>query len=288
LGVVIVGERKLTLVEQLAFTTVRLECTTGAGATSFGTGFFFDCSEVAERKMPVIVTNRHVVAGSLSGKFHLSAADKDGSPKSGQIVTFELIDFSGWVPHPDPDVDLCVLPVGRLFKRLYGEGRRFFWRDLDFSIIPSDEEMAGLWALQDVILVGYPVGLWDSKNNMPIFRKGVAATHPSVDYQGRKEFLVDAACFPGSSGSPVLLYRPGLGLVGRGGIKIDGNRPKVKLLGILYAIPVHTVDGNIQVVPLPTQVGQVARSEIPTNLGYVIKAERLKEFSRILAAQTER
>jgi len=54
-------------------------------------------------------------------------------------------------------------------------------------------------------MVGYPIGLWDEKNNYPIFRKGITATHPANDYNGKSEFMIDAACFPGSSGSPVYI-----------------------------------------------------------------------------------
>ncbi len=58
-------------------------------------------------------------------------------------------------------------------------------------------------------MVGYPVGLWDSVNNMPILRRGSTATLLDWTYEGRQEFVIDAACFPGSSGSPVFKYTVG-------------------------------------------------------------------------------
>ena len=61
-------------------------------------------------------------------------------------------------------------------------------------------------AIEDIIFIGYPNGIWDSVNNMPILRKGSTATHPCLNYNGKKEFMIDAACFPGSSGSPVLIF----------------------------------------------------------------------------------
>lgn len=49
--------------------------------------------------------------------------------------------------------------------------------------------MNKLDAMEDVIMVGYPVGLWDSVNNRPIFRRGITATDPKVDFEGKKNFM---------------------------------------------------------------------------------------------------
>ena len=58
--------------------------------------------------------------------------------------------------------------------------------------------------VEDVLMIGYPNGLWDTTHNMPIIRRGTIATDIKLDYNEKKEFVIDAACFPGSSGSPVL------------------------------------------------------------------------------------
>lgn len=55
-------------------------------------------------------------------------------------------------------------------------------------------------------MIGYPVGLMDEVNLQPIFRRGVYATNPSLDYMGRKEFLLDIPNNGGSSGSPVFHF----------------------------------------------------------------------------------
>lgn len=59
--------------------------------------------------------------------------------------------------------------------------------------------------MEKIVMVGYPNGIWDQRYNFPVFRSGVAATHYRYDWNGRPEFLIDCACFPGSSGSPVLI-----------------------------------------------------------------------------------
>lgn len=110
---------------------------------------------------------------------------------------------------------------------------------------------------------------------MPVFRTALAATHPYIDYQGRKEFMIDMACFAGSSGSPVVLATSSP-YIDKLGINRMGT--EVTLLGILSCGPQYTVDGDIVIVPAPTDPKPIAASRIPTNLGCVIKAERLLEF----------
>ena len=127
------------------------------------------------------------------------------------------------------------MPIAPIFKNLTNNGISFFYRNFDKSIIPTEEQMKELTAVEDVLMVGYPIGLWDEMNNYPIFRQGITATHPANDYNGKSEFMIDVACFPGSSGSPVMLYNIG-NYVKKGGGTVIGSR--FFLLGILYAGPV--------------------------------------------------
>jgi len=92
--------------------------------------------------------------------------------------------------------------------------------------------------------------------------------------------MIDAACFPGSSGSPVFLYNVGGWANRDGGMVIGGTR--VKLLGVLYAGPQHTATGEVRIVAIPTTQRAVIISAIPNNLGIVIKALRLLEFDALL------
>ncbi len=52
------------------------------------------------------------------------------------------------------------------------------------------------------------------------------------------------------------------------------------MLGILYAGPQYTLEGNIEVRPIPTEMTPVPVSRIPMNLGNVIKATQLLDFKR--------
>ena len=205
---------------------------------------------------------------------------EDGQPTNKHIA-FEVKDFARvWVHHPNPDVDLAVLPVGAMLKQAAAAGMLFSFSTVDAQLIPTGDELAELEAVEDIIMIGYPNGLWDSVNNSPIVRRGITATHPKLEYEGRSEFLIDAACFPGSSGSPVFLYNLG-GWGHRDGSWQAGSR--LKLLGVLCSGPQHTAIG--QVVTVPTAERLIATSRIPNNLGVVIKASRLHDFDSILESR---
>jgi len=125
-------------------------------------------------------------------------------------------------------------------------------------------------------MIGYPNGIWDSVNNQPIFRKGITATHPNLDYNGNAEFMIDIACFPGSSGSPVMIYNPSEYTDRQGNTFMGTTR--LILMGILYAGPQHTITGDIEIVNIPQLQQPTAISQIPNNLGIVIKSEKILEL----------
>jgi hypothetical protein len=277
----------LSASEQLAHATVRIETNYADGSVGTGTGFFFNfAGKEPGLRIPTIVTNKHVVSDAPIGKVHLTFRDNDGAPIIGRHLALQIDNFSpAWVGHPNPEVDLCVFPINPLLAHLDSQGQRFFYTALDETLIPTDQELTDLMALEDILMIGYPNGIWDSVNNMPIFRRGVTATHPHINYEGRKEFVIDAACFPGSSGSPIFLYNEGTWST-RQGATIGGTR--IKLLGLLYAGPQHTASGEVRIVNVPTQQRALSFSSIPNNLGFVIKSERLNEMRTTLLSHIER
>lgn len=268
---------EMSLSEKITLSTVRIETTLSDGSRMSGTGFFFNFMQEAEgRHIPAIVTNKHVINGAVKGLVYLNRADANGECILGSFEPIVLQDGEkGWLPHPSPDVDLAVLPIGPFLNQQAALGKRYFYIALDVSLVPSKQDEEGFTAIEDIVMIGYPNGIWDDKNNRPISRRGITATHPSIDYAAKSEFLIDAACFPGSSGSPVFLFNQGSCPTKAGGI-ILGNR--LKLLGVLFAGPQHVAVGEVKIVPIANPTRTVAVSSIPNNLGIVIKAKRLLEF----------
>ena len=261
---------------QLSFNTTRLECDLPNGKKSYGTGFLFAFRDAPSGlQSNFLFTNSHVVEGVSSVTAFFTKSTPDGDPLFWDYFRLVLPGGEvGWTHHPDPNVDLCGFNLSASIEHGPLIEKRFFVKTFDEALLLQPGELDSVEPGRDIMMIGYPCGLWDEKHNMPIFRRGITATHVDLDYNGQKEFMIDAACYPGSSGSPVILYEPG----NRVGAGLKGGASVVKLLGILRAIPQQTVEGKFETVPVPTQLMPVAKWAIPTNLGYVIRAERIRDF----------
>lgn len=273
----------LTLAEVLMHTTVRLECQLSSGGVSTGTGFFFTFRIDEKTHIPVIVTNKHVINGSLKGIFVLTKAGSDGQPTIGAYERVILDNFERlWIKHPDPNVDLAVFPMAPLLREAEARKIQVFTPPLEESHIPSAKQIEDLSGLEDITMVGYPNGIWDEKNNLPIIRKGVTATSPKYDYNGLPLFVIDCACFPGSSGSPVLIFNQGGYTDARGNTYMGANR--IILLGALFAGPQHVAEGEIKTINVPLAQVPISLSKIPNNLGFVVKSQKIMDFKPMLMA----
>lgn len=274
-------KRELSLSEQLTFSTTRIVTYYGNGNSGVGTGFFFQIELGNGKQCPCLVTNKHVIANAKSLEFLLTVSDEHGNPALLERLTvkYEFPKNWEWINHPDETVDLCILPIAPIVLQFQSEKAKHpFYRSLNMSLVPTQEEWLELTAVEDIVMVGYPIGLWDDVNNRPIVRRGITASHPAVAFKGKREFLIDAACFPGSSGSPVFLLNVG-SYATRNGTCI-GQR--IKFLGVLYGGPQHTVAGEIKILEIPMAQQALAVSSIPMNLGFVIRSDRIREFEAIL------
>jgi len=273
--------QNLSMSEQLMYSTIRIECRTADHQVSTGTGFFVRFLENGDEFVPAIVTNKHVIEGAVQGKLLFTNSDGQGNPFNTDHIPLSYGNFENiWIQHPDPDVDLCILPMVPILNHLNSLGKHPFYKAISTELIPNYEQLSDLRAIEEVTMVGYPSGIWDTVNNLPVIRRGITATHPNINYNGKDEIMIDAACFPGSSGSPVLIYNDNGYVTKSGNTVLGGSR--VYLLGILYAGPQFTATGDIQVIDVPTTNRPIAVSRIPMNLGIVIKAHRLLDFNNIL------
>jgi V8-like Glu-specific endopeptidase len=262
-------------------TTVRLECTLHDGRVSTGTGFFFAYGIDDKTYVPVIVTNKHVIGDSKVGTFVLTKCDAQGNPAIGSTEKVVLDGFeSRWLKHPDPHVDLAVFPIAQLHREAKAKGFKVFAPTLDEALVPSAAQVADLSGIESVTMIGYPNGIWDQSNNMPIVRRGITATSPKLDYNGLPLFVIDCACFPGSSGSPVLIFDQGGYMDAKGTLHLGGGR--IILLGVLFAGPQHVAEGEVQTIEVPLVRLPISLSKIPNNLGFVVKSSKLSDFRKFL------
>lgn len=269
--------------------TIIARCTTrvvagrgGSEPHSSGTGFFyvFDVPGGGTQQVFVVITNKHVVAGCDYARFVLSnvpsGLDPDALVAASDLrqVSIDVdVNSQMCVPHPDPKIDLCALVCSPAIGAMASSpGREIYAAFLRPENHLPDEQRSWVRFIESVVMVGYPNGLWDEINDMPIIRRGTTATHALQNHRDRPEFVIDMACMPGSSGSPVFLFEDGLVRAGRDALS-PGSR--LVLLGVLWGGPQLTLEGRIEVRPVPHATAPVAVTSTPMNLGYVIQAGQI-------------
>lgn len=258
------------------YTTVQIECHYADGTSGSGTAFFFRDGHQTQEQIPYLVTNNHVIEDTvrLRIQFHLARNVEpwDFSVDEEKWVTIED-PLSLWTPHPDNNIDLCGVPVA-ILKDRFPELDGLYFDSLSSSSIPSAEEKKHFHALMSVAMIGYPNGLWDEQNNLPILRRGTTASHPAIDFDGRPEVMIDMACFPGSSGSPVVYH------------DLQYFASAVRFLGVLHAGPTLTLEGNVAMRSIPTRLNSSFEVKTMIHLGYVIKAEKVLELTQFIGARS--
>lgn len=274
----------MKVTEQLTYSTIRVECfvedlvTKERKLVGRGSSFLFRIDLDDSRQTEIVVTNKHVIEGATHARLCFTRAGEDKKPIVGNNVWLDVLCGPGtWIEHPNPDVDLCAFVVSPVVNAYASSGNPVFTMSIPEAMIPDFENLDELDTVSDVLMIGYPTGLWDSANNKPIVRQGITATHPKHRYEGRDEFVLDIAAFPGSSGSPVFTYvntftqeESGYGL----------GKQLGYFLGILYAGPQHHIDGDIDIVDVPMKTIPIARMKIPTNLGFVIRSSELLQLKK--------
>lgn len=267
---------KMSLSEMITYSTVLIRCQYSNGTSGSGTGFIVNLCHDKSSNMciPVLITNIHVVKNSIKTVFEFCKADANGNPIDTEPFAFTY-QGNAWIQHPDKSVDLCCLLLAEALKELQKNNTKVFYIPLETDLIPGQKNLAELSAMEEVVMVGYPIGLSDTYNHKPIIRRGITSSHPKKDYQGKKETLLDMACYPGSSGSPVFILNQGTYTIPTG--IAMGNR--IYLLGVLYGGHEFNAQGVLQFANLPYTPVPVTR--IPINLGIMIKAERILEFEKM-------
>ncbi len=222
--------------------TVRIEADTKDGVST-GTGFI--CSLTDSRygdltKIHYLVTNKHVIKDGTKMTLEMHTLDSDlkKTGSSGIQISLdkqrkisiekelnELFFF-----HPKDDVDIAILNLNiNIFRDFLP-----LVIPVEIDKVIPEEDADDIEIYDDVIFIGYPNGLYDKKNLLPIIRKGSFATPYQVDFDGHPIFLIDASVFPGSSGSPVFLFDRKKTMFQ--GVKMDLTEPRIYFLGIVARV----------------------------------------------------
>lgn len=258
--------KPLSVSEQLMYNTIRIESSDG-----IGTGSFFNF-KVGDVTVPIIITNKHVVNDNPNEvvSFFVHITDENGEPQKNVKVQY----ITKWYFHSK--YDFCFCYATPLFEMMRARQHiNPYHIGVDESFIYSQSQLEELTAVEELTMVGYPIGLYDKVNNLPIFRRGYTACHPSIDFNEKGIGVIDMACFPGSSGSPIYILNEGL-YKPKNKVPYVGNR--LVLLGYLFAGPVYSADGKIVIKEIPTSTKVNIKTDVMINLGYYIKVSALEEF----------
>ncbi len=262
----------------LSLSTVRIRCNTQNGVAT-GTGFHYEFevenpNKKGERQtIPALVTNKHVMDGASEMHVRFTLMPIGGSPRNDGTVDGEehwdvvITDIQRAVlRHPDDEVDVCIMPMLAWLPPIK---KGFHLKNfcIDKGMLLSQAERLALRPIETVVMLGCPNALWDEYHNRPIARRGITGSHALLRWNGRREFVVDIACFPGSSGSPVFLFEDN---------PVSGG--KARLLGLLWGGPTYTVAGKIEVRPIQTSTENIPLTPSMMNLGYVVHADVLHDF----------
>lgn len=240
-----------------------------------GTGFFYYFIYDNDVVVPVIITNKHVVNYNKIEKVSFAVHLKDDNSNI-VIGTTEINLEVEWIQHSNKD--LCFCFANPIIEALKLQGKTIFYIAINDDLIYDEEKLKELSSVEDVLMVGYPIGMSDEVNHYPIFRRGITAAHPAIDFNQKGIGLIDIACFPGSSGSPIFILNEGSYNDKKGTVHIAS---RAIFLGILYAGPTFNAQGQINITEIPTSQVETI-TPIMVNLGYYIKAHELLEFKEFI------
>lgn len=255
--------------ERLLFTTVRIESLDEAlNPVSTGTGFMIKKKLKDNGHKAYIISNKHVL--SASSQFNIGFIKKkknSNEPEMGEIKSYRFQYLNSFVElHPEKDVDIGIIDITGFIEK---EKDDIYCQMLDYSMLATCEEDF-LHVAQSTIFIGYPDGRYDTSTNLPLVRSAIIASHPYLDYDSRKIFIIDGQVFPGSSGSPVLI-NPFKERWISGYMPMD--EPPILVLGIVA----QTMIRNNKLQVLDTKQIDNAQVQEVLGLGIVFKSTSIKE-----------
>lgn len=257
---------------KLLYTTTKIINHTLNGETKHSTGFLYNFTLHDGKIVRVVLTCKHCIKDYAKIELLFCADDGKANPidLESYVLNFNIDSQEFIVYHKNKDCDVAALIFSYDTRLFISGNKQPFFLSLDKSLIPNPTQIDDLSYIEDVIMIGYPQGIWDDYNNKPIIRRGLTATPLQLNFKGKPEFLVDLASFHGSSGSPVFIYNQ-TSYTTKNSI-ILGNR--IYLLGIFYGgweeVTGQTTTSKMSLCG--TNETQIAKILLPNNLGFVLKS----------------
>lgn len=276
------NENSIPIQEQLGQITTRIIVEKN-GKYYVGTGFFYNFNLGSNTSNSYLVTNKHVVKDISKTKLTFNQKINEKADY-GNLATVEFTPSQlSWINHPDSSIDLSILKLESILQHFKRQGKEIFIRTLDSSLIPNDSIWNTFNYLDEVIMIGYPSGIIDQHNNLPIARIGSTASIPKLKFDNIEQFVYDISTFGGSSGSPVFIRQIPFEVTASSESSIGfGLNPKYHFVGIHYQSQYFNYKtGVAERLSIEGDEDHLI-GRIPLNIGYAIKSFKLDEFRKVL------
>ncbi|MEC7640984.1 MAG: serine protease [Nitrospinota bacterium] len=187
--------------------------------------YFKKFSETQSQYHIFIVTNKHVLKGHEAVVVRFNPRET----QPARDYDIPLFDPSGnplWGESPEGDIDIAAIGINADVLEVERIKYNYFQSDTQVMTL-SEIAALGVSEGDFVYVLGFPMGIVDTDHQYVIARSGILARLRDTLEKKGKEFLIDAAVFPGNSGGPVI-YKPEI-------ISIDGTQSVIKpgLVGIV-------------------------------------------------------
>lgn len=264
-----------TFAGKIIFSVVRIESLKD-GKSEPATGFIVSEKIDDNISIPIIITNKHVIEEADEIRFYFIKSD-EGKPILGKGVEIKMKNpKTQFFNHPDESVDLTALPIAPLLRGLEKKKNLPFYIPIpNTPLIATRDDLSKFDAIEDIIFIGYPNGIYDTTNLTPVVRKGITATPISLLFEGKSSFLIDSAIFTGSSGSPVFVYNNGIFSDGKGNFSLGGQR--LVFAGVISEF--HVSNDYLEEKDMSIST--------PLNLGEVIGADKVKELIKFIVDKSQ-
>ena len=215
-----------------------------------GTGFLVArMHDSNDRGKIFLVTNKHVIHTNAENRDSVTHITCHFNSRNGEStgtceVDIPLRDNQGeclFRQHPDLDTDVYAIDITHVITTNKSINAK--WVQYDMFATEEIRQELDITVGEDIITIGYPLGLRQGHSNLPLLRQGLISTeigkpildqvrNPDNTIRDRtlRAFLIDGATIHGSSGSPVVL-KPVTGRVIGNSLNLASAPPV--LLGIV-------------------------------------------------------
>lgn len=224
-----------------------------------------------------LITNKHVIENIQEITIWLHLVDDADEPLDGHYEhTFRLTKENLFL-HPNKNVDLCGIYIDLQNIMNSGKSQGFNIKicSIPEILICKDHSFP---PVQEILMIGYLPGLFDDNNYLPVIRKGITATPINRNFKGNQEFLIDCGCYPGYSGSPIIVLEKQHGFHNLHENKFYKNAYYM-LIGIQFNSPIGSdnqlLDTNDEPILTRYHLGTVIKSkEIFTIKEVILQREK--------------